>query len=82
MAVLEIGSELGGCRIERQIGRGGMGVVYLAHQLGTDRKVALKAIAPSFSQDRIFRERFQREARLAALLQHPNVITVYDAGEA
>ena len=79
---VEPGGELGGCRIVRQIGRGGMGVVYLAEQLGTGRLVAVKVVAPRFAADRVFRERFQSEARHAASIKHANVITVHDAGEA
>ena len=78
---VEPGSQIGGCRIERQIGRGGMGVVYLAQQLGTGRSVAVKVIAPKYAEDIVFRERFQREAQLAASIEHQNVITVHDAGE-
>ncbi len=71
-----------GCRIEREIARGGMGVVYLAEHLHLGRKVALKVLSPAFHDDERFRERFARESRLAARLEHPNVIPVYDAGEA
>lgn len=62
-------------------GRGGMGVVYRARQLDLDRTVALKLIAPSLAQDPAFRERFIRESRVAASLDHPNVIPVFSAGE-
>jgi len=62
-------------------GRGGMGVVYRARQLDLDRTVALKLIAPSLAQDPGFRERFIRESRVAASLDHPNVIPVFSAGE-
>ncbi|MEX2196224.1 MAG: protein kinase [Thermoleophilaceae bacterium] len=77
-----IGSQLAGYRIERLLGRGGMGVVYLAEQLALGRSVALKLIAPDLAQDEGFRERFQRESRLAASIDHPNVIPVHEAGEA
>jgi serine/threonine protein kinase len=82
MAVeLPVGSSFAGYRIEGVIGRGGMGVLYLATQLSLERRVALKLISPEFADDRLFRERFKREARLAALIDHPNVIPVYEAGE-
>src|SRR4051812_31920427 len=59
-----------------------MGVVYRATQVALDRPVALKLIAPELARDDQFRERFQRESRLAAQIEHPNVIPVYEAGEA
>jgi tRNA A-37 threonylcarbamoyl transferase component Bud32 len=58
-----------------------MGVVFRARQLALDRPVALKAIAPHLAQDENFRVRFQRESRIAASIDHPNVIPVYEAGE-
>ena len=76
-----IGSEIAGYRIERLLGRGGMGVVYLAEQRVLSRKVALKLLAPELAVDARFRERFLRESELAASLDHPNVIPIYDAGE-
>ena len=72
---------MAGCRIEAIVGRGGMGVVYRATQLSLERQVALKAIAPEFAGDVTFRERFKRESRIAASIEHPNVIPVYEAGE-
>ncbi len=70
-----------GHRIEGVAGRGGMGVVYRATALDLDRLVALKLIAPALSSDVSFRERFIRETRVAASLDHPNVIPVFAAGE-
>jgi serine/threonine protein kinase len=70
-----------GYRIEELAARGGMGVVYRATQLALGRPVALKLISPEFADDPQFRERFQRESRLAASVDHPNVIPVYEAGE-
>ena len=67
-------------RIEKQLGRGGMGAVYLATHLGTERPVALKVIAPEFMQHEEFVERFRREARAAGRLRHPNVVDVTDFG--
>ena len=71
-----------GYRVEGMLGRGGMGVVYRAYQERLDRWVALKVISPEIAQDAGFRERFQRESRLAAAIEHPNVLPVYDSGEA
>lgn len=79
---LGIDSELAGYRIQALVGRGGMGVVYRAEQLRLGRAVALKVLAPSLAADDEFRERFERESRLAALIDHPNIVPVYEAGEA
>ncbi len=76
-----LGSNVGGYRIESLIGRGGMSVVYLAEDLHLGRKVALKLLAPELAQDEKFRERFVRESRLAASLEHPNIVTVFEARE-
>jgi serine/threonine protein kinase len=67
-------------RLERLLGQGGMGAVYLATHLGTDRYVALKLIAPQFMRHEEFVERFKREARAAGRLRHPNVVDVTDFG--
>ena len=75
------GATFAGHRIESEIGRGGMGVVYRARHLALDRERALKLIAPGLSADSGFRQRFQRESRLAASLEHPNVIPVHHAGD-
>ena len=77
-----IGSELLGYRVEELLGRGGMGVVYRAYDVALERSVALKLLAPSLAEDRGFRERFLVESRLAAALEHPNVVPIHDAGEA
>ncbi len=81
MPELEPGDEFAGCRIEAVAGRGGMGVVYRATELSLGRPVALKLLTPERARDREFRERFQRESRMAASIDHPNVIPVYAAGE-
>jgi serine/threonine-protein kinase len=81
VAELEPGAEFAGCRIEAVAGRGGMGVVYRATELSLGRPVALKLLAPERARDEEFRERFQRESRMAAAIDHPNVIPVYAAGE-
>ena len=75
------GAEFAGCRIETIAGRGGMGVVYRATQLSLARPVAVKLIASDRAADPAFRERFERESRLAASIDHPNVIPVHAAGE-
>src|SRR5438067_775460 len=67
-------------RLERLLGQGGMGAVFLTTHLGTDRYVALKLIAPQFMQNQEFVERFKREARAAGRLRHPNVVDVTDFG--
>jgi CheY-like chemotaxis protein len=76
-----IGTVIAGYRIESRIGRGGMGVVYRAEHLSLQRRAALKLIAPDLAESSGFRERFSREARIAAALTHPNIVCVYDAGE-
>jgi serine/threonine protein kinase len=77
-----IGSVLFGYRVESLLGRGGMSVVYRAQDLALERKVALKLLAIELAEDERFRSRFLRESRLAASLDHPNVIPIYEAGEA
>src|SRR4051794_6069739 len=74
------GTEVAGYRVDSVLGRGGMGVVYRAEHKHLGRPVALKLLAPGLIGD--FRERFVRESRLAASLSHPNIVTVYDAGDA
>src|SRR5947207_14712879 len=75
------GRVLAGYRIDSVIGRGGMGVVYLAEHLRLKRRAALKVLAPELASDERFRSRFLVEAELAASLDHPNIVTVFDAGE-
>jgi serine/threonine-protein kinase len=81
-APLGAGSKVGEYVIEAEIGRGGMGVVYRARQEGLDRLVALKVIAPEMAGDVTFRGRFDRESRLAASIEHPHAVPLYEAGEA
>jgi serine/threonine protein kinase/Tol biopolymer transport system component/DNA-binding SARP family transcriptional activator len=76
------GTEFAGYRIEAVLGRGGMSVVYLAEHLALGRKVALKLLAPQLADDDRFRERFVRESRIAAGMEHPNIVPIYEAGEA
>jgi serine/threonine protein kinase len=80
-AALGPGDELAGYRIVRFISRGGMGAVYEAVQLSLDRRVALKFVARELGVDERFRERFRREARAGAAIDHPNILPVYEAGE-
>src|SRR3954466_4269479 len=63
------------------LGRGGMGVVYEAQHVHLGRTVALKLLAPDLSENADFRARFLRESQLAATIEHPNIVTVYDAGD-
>ena len=79
---LELGTEIAGYHIEAPLGRGGMAVVFKARDVRLDRPVALKVLAPELARSPQFRERFLRESRLAASLDHPNIIPVYEAGEA
>jgi DNA-binding beta-propeller fold protein YncE len=79
VADLALGDEVAGYRIDARIARGGMGVVYRATHLGLDRPVALKVIARELAGDASFRDRFLRESRLAARLDHPAVVPVYDS---
>ena len=77
-----VGREVAGYLLEEVIGRGGMGVVYRAEHVRLGRKAALKVVAPQIAREPKFRERFLRESRTAGSLDHPNVIPLYDAGEA
>jgi Protein kinase domain len=79
--ILARGEVLGGYRIEDIIGLGGMAIVYRAEQISLGRPVALKVLAPQLSHDEAFRERFRREGKHIAALDHPNVLAVYDSGE-
>jgi len=78
---LERGAELGGYRIEQQIGQGGMGIVYRVTNVALGRVYALKVLAPELADDEQFRRRFQREMRIAASIDHPNVVGIRYAGE-
>jgi YVTN family beta-propeller protein len=78
---LDSGSTFAGYLIESVVGRGGMGVVYRATDLSLQRPVALKLVAPELAEDDLFRRRFLKEPRLAASLDHPNVVPIYEAGE-
>src|SRR5438552_4109534 len=77
-----LGTTIGGYRIDSLIGRGGMGTVYLAEHAGLQRKVALKVLSAELADDPKFRERFVRESRVAASIEDPNIVPIYEAGEA
>jgi serine/threonine protein kinase len=76
------GDTIAGYRLEEQIGQGGMAVVYRAHDERLSRRVALKLLSPDLAPDTAFRARFIRESRATVAVDHPNIIPVYDAGEA
>jgi serine/threonine-protein kinase len=79
LADLPAGTEVGGrFRIRREIGRGGMGIVYEATQIALDREVALKTLHPELLRDPLALERFQREARAAAAIEHNGIVRVFD----
>jgi serine/threonine protein kinase len=77
-----LGTQIAGYRIDAILGHGGMSVVYLAEDLRLNRQIALKILTPELSNDERFRERFVRESRIAARLEHPNIVPIYEAGEA
>jgi predicted Ser/Thr protein kinase len=81
LAGLRRGDTIAGYEIERVLGTGGMGVVYEATQLSLKRRVALKVIAAAASLDGTVRERFRREGKLQAVIEHPHILPVYEAGE-
>src|SRR3954468_15185221 len=68
--------------LDREIGRGGMGVVYLAREVKLDRLIAIKLLPPTFAEQPALRERFLREARTAARLSHPNIVPIHSVDEA
>ncbi|MFE6280861.1 serine/threonine-protein kinase [Streptomyces sp. NPDC057877] len=76
-----IGRQIAGYRIEEEIGHGGMAVVYRARDLRLERTVALKLLAPELARNVTFRLRFTRESRVAAAIDHPHIVPVFEAGE-
>ncbi|GDY13032.1 hypothetical protein LBMAG53_19100 [Planctomycetota bacterium] len=76
-----IGRVLGGCKIDRKIGEGGMGAVYHALQLSLERSVAIKVLPADLARNRNFISRFEREAKSLARINHPNILHVYDFGD-
>jgi serine/threonine protein kinase len=79
--LLRSGDVIGGFRIDDVIGIGGMAIVYRAEQVSLGRPVALKVLSSKLTSDEVFRERFRREGKHAAILEHPNIVPVYDSGE-
>ena len=75
-----VGDEFAGYRVRSVLGRGGMSVVYQAENLRLSSVIALKVLAPELAADDVFRARFLEESRIAASLNHPNVIPIYDMG--
>ncbi|MEV5433306.1 serine/threonine-protein kinase [Streptomyces sp. NPDC052701] len=76
-----VGRRVAGYRIEQEIGRGGMAVVYRARDLRLERTVALKLLAPELARNDTFRRRFTHESRVAAAIDHPHIVPVFEAGE-
>ncbi|MFI1393669.1 serine/threonine-protein kinase [Streptomyces sp. NPDC020681] len=76
-----IGKQIAGYRVEREIGRGGMAVVYRAKDLRLDRTVALKLLAPELARNDTFRKRFTHESHVAAAIDHPHIVPIFEAGE-
>jgi serine/threonine protein kinase len=76
-----VGRQVASYRIEQEIGRGGMAVVYRARDLRLDRMVALKLLAPELARNDTFRNRFSHESRVAAAIDHPHIVPVFEAGE-
>ena len=77
----KVGENIGPYRILEQLGQGGMATVFKAYHPALDRYVALKVLHPAFNQDQTFTARFQREARVVARLEHPNIVPIYDYSE-
>ncbi|MFE1313792.1 serine/threonine-protein kinase [Streptomyces sp. NPDC058755] len=76
-----IGCQVAGYLVQSEIGRGGMAVVYRARDLRLDRTVALKLLAPELARNDTFRQRFTHESRVAAAIDHPHIVPVFEAGE-
>ncbi|MET9603572.1 serine/threonine-protein kinase [Streptomyces sp. NPDC006512] len=77
-----VGERIAGYLVEGEIGRGGMAVVYRARDLRLDRTVALKLLAPELARNDTFRQRFAHESKVAAAIDHPHIVPVFEAGEA
>ncbi len=78
---LAAGSRLGPYEIVSQLGSGGMGVVYQAHDPRLDRHVAIKLLPPDLTRDEIAKQRFLQEAKAASALDHPNICTIFEINE-
>ena len=79
--IIAPGDILGGFKIEKELGRGGMGVVFKAHELSLNRKVALKVLGQKLTSDEEFITRFKREAQIVAAMNHPNIVNILSFGE-
>jgi serine/threonine protein kinase len=79
VAGLSTGTTIAGYRIEAVLGHGSMGTVYSALDASLDRRVALKVLTPELARDERFRDRFLRESKLAASLEHPHIVPIYAA---
>src|SRR5512143_2412859 len=77
----QVGETIGPYRIIEQLGQGGMATVFKAYHASLDRYVAIKVLHPAFGEDASFEARFQREARVVAKLEHPNIVPIYDYAE-
>ena len=77
---LSAGSTLGPYAIRAQLGSGGMGIVYTAHDPRLDRQVAIKVLPPDLTRDATAKQRFLQEAKAASALDHPNICTIYEIG--
>ncbi len=78
---LQPGTSLSPYRIVSQLGQGGMGVVYQAHDPRLDRSVAIKLLPPDLTRDEIAKQRFMQEAKAASALDHPNICTIHEINE-
>ena len=78
---IKIGENIGSYRVTEQLGQGGMATVYKAFHAALDRNVALKVLHPAFNEDQTFIGRFEREAKVVAKLEHPNIVPIYDYAE-
>ncbi|SEE66789.1 serine/threonine protein kinase [Streptomyces sp. 2231.1] len=79
---IQLGAQIAGYQVEREIGRGGVGVVYLAKDLWLGRHVALKVLSPDLTSNDAFRRRFINEPRVAAAIDHPHIVPIFKSGEA
>src|SRR6266566_993158 len=80
-SAVRTGTVIAGFRVDSLIGEGAMGAVYLAEEVGTGRRIALKLLAPELARDDRFRQRFVRESRVASSLDHPHMVPTVAAGE-